>query len=256
MTPPDKPKKEKAGKFCETCPKKFIIILGGPGVYDPRDPAHDRAWYSYYYTLANGFDSGKIKLEDGETVDWLVYTPAYNERWTDDNKDNKRPKFISDQVKRIITHFKAKNYLDRIKKWIAGNSTKHRYIGIKTKNSIVSHINSMKADSVTRLYYSGHSAKRNELWLDLDHIDPGIPIRPRNKNAVFDADEFKKVKKSVIRTTSKLKSRFIGCNNEIVAQEWNKATGLKSVGYPVTINFKDYHDFPNGTDQYKKAEFP
>ncbi|WP_434389478.1 hypothetical protein [Melittangium boletus] len=68
----------------------FIIISGGTGIYDPKDPdQHDQTWDNFVTPPL--LRSARTALHDAKTEDvhWLVHEPAYAERWTSDLSNKK-----------------------------------------------------------------------------------------------------------------------------------------------------------------------
>ncbi len=71
-------------RITSKCPKNFIIILGGVGIYNPKDPAHDQNWSHFFRTIQVGFNQGLISADSNECVTWLVHGKSYRARFKRD----------------------------------------------------------------------------------------------------------------------------------------------------------------------------
>ena len=125
-----------------TCPEHFLVILGGPGTYDIRDPSHDQGWGHFFILLQVGFDQGFIRRTGSECIDWLVYGPAYTTRWENDGASSRQSQFRD-------AHRYPRGYLHRIEEWI-GNQAGHHFYNISSSNGILSAIRSVPNNSVSR----------------------------------------------------------------------------------------------------------
>jgi hypothetical protein len=63
--------------------RNFIILIGGPGLYFACDAVHDKAWSNYVVPMQLAAQKKLYQL-DNETVHWVVFAPAYRQRWNDD----------------------------------------------------------------------------------------------------------------------------------------------------------------------------
>ncbi len=225
--------------------RNFVIISGGPGTYDPKDPEHDKAWSSYVDSVllkSKDSSSGKIKQFWGsdEEVHWLIYKPAYEDRWTDDVNESRT---VIGQVKKTKCDSKdCTSYVDLLT-WRAKQRgwTLH---WLSEGDDIWDILAGFKKGSISRLWYYGHASY--DLWLALRH-DDHTPVAPIS-DAIF--------KLSDISTNKKLKDRFEkapssydserihlfhGCNTDSFAKEWSDVFHVWTEGAAGTIQFGGVH---------------
>ncbi|MFY0584049.1 hypothetical protein ACN28S_65800 [Cystobacter fuscus] len=166
--------------------RHFIILVGGPGLYDGDDPAHDKAWYNYIDPVMAAAKSGQLSRPD-EQVHWYIYGPAYERRWADDITE---PSFIDRYIQdgdlnvtryghtRKVVAEGASDYLDYIKK----KAARYAKPGSKKINVITNWwgasslfaadkfwtaLGSFPDQSISRVWFLGHAA--GDLWLSLRH---------------------------------------------------------------------------------------
>ena len=69
----------------------FIVLIGGPGTFEPCDNQHDQTWSNYIVPIQVATSHKQVHLSPGEVMQWWVYAPAYRERWADDVADTNDP---------------------------------------------------------------------------------------------------------------------------------------------------------------------
>ena len=67
----------------------FVVLIGGPGTFEPCDRVHDQTWSNYVVPIQIAMKDKQLNQAPGEKVHWWVYAPAYRERWDDDVADVK-----------------------------------------------------------------------------------------------------------------------------------------------------------------------
>ena len=68
--------------ICESCPKNFIVLLGAPGIFNPKDLHHDRYWGNYFQAFRKSL--AKAPPDKKETLHVIVYSKGYDDRYKDD----------------------------------------------------------------------------------------------------------------------------------------------------------------------------
>jgi hypothetical protein len=95
----------------------FLILSGGPGIYNPKDKEHDQSWDNYVTPALLRTYRDKAALHDIKTEDvhWLIYEPAYKDRWNSDLKSKHSAPHQYQSTQKIIKDG-FKNYLEKLKK--------------------------------------------------------------------------------------------------------------------------------------------
>lgn len=185
------------------------------------------------------------KKQSDEVVHWVLYEPPYEKRWTDDSVITSKEKKESDgahlhsirktAAERILKKG-ATSYVDRIKSIAAENGI--IYKGIKSPKGFWSYLQSMKDNSITRVWYSGH-ASGDGLMLALTHnsscqaaanLDDMINATELSKNSTLK-------NKFVNLSSNKQISKFYGCYTEGFAKEWHKVFGVSAAGAKKKVDF-------------------
>jgi len=199
-----------------------------------------------------------LEKKPGEKIHWVVFEPAYTNRWYDDSDitfwermswiagTNKKDKSFTDS--RLDRHRKkaadfvvskrgAKNYLHRIQQ--IAKKHKIQYHGIKTPAGFWKVLASMTDNSISRVWFSGHAAPDN-LFLSLSHSTDGKLLPQAISGQFIDivdvhahgylATKFKKGTSTV--------SEFYGCYTKSFAQKWNAVFSVPTAGALNSITFK------------------
>lgn len=214
--------------------KNFIVISGGPGLYQPCDKKnHDTGWSNYLDNILLLAANNKFPIQRDEMVWWFVYKPSYEERWNDDII-NKR-KSVDDIKKKG-----SNSYVHHIERRALKYHWNLHWIteadGLWKKSITF-------RDKISRIWYFGHA--RQDLWLSLLH-DNCDAIEPIRKAIIY---------RSQIRLHSKLKSKFLnsssydensssrfyGCNTSKFAEQFSKTFGVYAEGAEGTVDFQKTH---------------
>ena len=236
----DKKKKKKVA------PTNFVILIGGPGTFEPCDREHDQTWSNYIVPIQVATQEAQLGLSTGEQAHWWVYAPAYRERWTDDVADVKDKKLdshknlLESRQKAIdrVTGSGARDYLDRIEKF--AGTVKAKFKAIESPSDFWTELGKLPPGSVSRVWYIGH-AKPRALMLKLIHADvDGRACTPAaSPSDIITVEDV--IAHSVVLTAALAKqgktSKFYGCNTEGFAQEWNKVFGAAAEGATSKIDF-------------------
>ena len=212
----------------------FIIFSGGPGTYEPCDKdAHDTSWSNYVdniLLLAARKQLGKKKTED---LIWYVYKPAYEKRWKDDVKNNRK------SVKEILRKG-SKSYVDHLQK----RAKKYGFYlyWIESRHEFWRKIKILR-DPIGRLWYFGHGS--NDLWLSVRH-KKCRPVKPgENEIIPLSSIKLQKIKSKFIQGVGGYNkassSRFYGCNTANFAKEWAERLGVYAEGAIGTLSFTGSH---------------
>lgn len=143
----------------------FIILIGGPGTFESCDPAHDKIWLNYSYPVQIAAEKN-LYQRGTDKVYWVVYEPAYRNRWLDDSEvtflETAREVFSGRALHNIrkkaaddVVFAGATNYLDRI------NSLARQfgitYKGISQPDEFWTCLASFPPKSISRVWYFGHA---------------------------------------------------------------------------------------------------
>jgi hypothetical protein len=226
--------------------KRFLIISGGPGVYDSRDPAHDQAWSSYVdppLLKSVRMQAGKRTIvkfwEADEQVVWLVYRPAYQARWTDDvARKRSEPAGLKKEG--------FKSYVDLLEKRAAARGWTLKWMD--DAGDLWKVIRQLPKGSISRVWYYGHA--RDDLWLTLAHDAGGVAVQPESKALLEVATVARKTAladrfaAAPSTHTAARTHRFVGCNTAAYAKAWAAAFGQWTEGFEGTIDFSTVHTTP------------
>lgn len=215
------------------CPKNFIIILGGVGIYNPKDPAHDQGWSHFFAIIQVGFNKGIIKKDSHECVTWLVNGQAYRDRFVADGqvKDKTRTQYQRGFLKHKDTKYGGEvGYIARIRQWIAGQG--HHFIDVSSESDVYAVINNLKDETITRIYFSGH-ASDNGLWLDLTHNSSNEAV---TTNYLKSANLANALASKADKKSKKI-SKLYGCSSANTAKTIADKTGLTVEGAINAIHF-------------------
>lgn len=215
--------------------RNFILVSGGPGPYDNRDPEHDQSWANYVTPPLLMTEGPKLKefAEDDEEVWWFVYEPAYTRRWEEDLKNPKRKK----EIERV----KGKGFSSYAR--LIENRAKDRnwhLVWLHDSDDFWKKLRTFN-DKISRLWYWGHA--RDDLWLSLRHAADSTPIAPEVGEIItIDQINSNKTLKEKFQYGDKSRThRFIGCNTSEFAKEWAKTFGVWTEGIAGKIDFVDIH---------------
>lgn len=223
--------------------KRFIILIGGPGIFKSCDKEHDQAWTNYIVPLQLVAKRGLYQKTQNEQIYWLVYEPPYRQRWIDDSTITKQEqkqddgvhlhsirKSAADKVKKRG----AKSYLHRIMQIAAHH--KIVYKGISKPDDFWAFIGSCPKESITRVWYCGHASGQG-LMLALLHEYPCEPAAKIVDMIMVDALIKHKSKTDRFDSKTSKYSRFYGCYTEKFAQRWNHVFKVPAQGAKNKINF-------------------
>lgn len=223
--------------------QNFVILIGGPGLFEGCDKAHDQNWSNYIVPLQLAAQRDTYKKLSTETIHWLVYEPPYEARWKDDSTIDATEKKEDDgynlhsirktAADRIISNG-AISYLDRIKQ--IANSNNIHYKGLKNPQDFWSHLATFADNSISRVWYSGHAGE-NELMLALTH-NSSCHAAVFNKDLIQISDiPANKILKIKFSSSSLKIFKFYGCYTVNFAKEWNTIFDVGSAGAKNKIDF-------------------
>jgi hypothetical protein len=224
----------------------FIVLIGGPGTFEPCDHQHDQTWSNYIVPIQVATSHKQVNLSPGETLHWWVYAPAYRERWDADVADTNNPKLdrgsnLLDSRQKSLQKVKssgAVNYLDRIKKF--AGTVKAHYKEIETPDDFWKQLGAVASGSVSRLWYIGH-ASPGGLMLKLMHTDQnGVACEPVAAEAdMIKLQDIGKHSNIISKALAKRgkPSKFYGCYTKTFAEQWNKLFSVGAEGAVSRIDF-------------------
>ncbi|WP_227370552.1 S8 family peptidase [Halomonas sp. M20] len=220
----------------EATNRNFILVSGGPGLFDDRDDEHDKSWANYVtppLLLSDGSGPNRSLGASDEEVWWFIYKPAYVRRWEDDVKHRRksvkevRDKGFSSYVDLLEGRAKSRGWNLR---WL--EKADELWSKLKTFS-----------DPISRLWYWGHA--RDGLWLTLAHSSSATPVAP-DSHEIIAVDDIKdnatsKLKKSFRAGSSARRHRFLGCNSDNFAKVWAKTFAVETEGFKGVILFDGIH---------------
>lgn len=255
--------------------RNFIILIGGPGVYFACDPVHDKAWSNYVVPMQLAAQKKLYQL-DNETVHWVVFAPAYRQRWNDDinitssekkeygifGKDrytgerelhrsdtwlHEHRKMTAEKVKtkRGPQGKPATSYLVRISQICSQSGIVYR--PIEKPDDFWDYLAGLADDSISRIWYCGHAAGSG-LFLDLAHDRPeGVcDAVSSNRVKVVDIQNYSATVQRKIAADTDKASEFYGCYTSEFARVWNEQYNVATQGAENKISFQAiYKGDPN-----------
>lgn len=214
--------------------RNFILISGGPGLYDDRDVEHDKSWANYVtppLLLTDTTAKRASFVESDEEVWWFIYKPAYVDRWNDDvAKKRSAAKVVKDKgfssyVDLLEARAKSRGWKLR---WLS--SADDLWAKLKTFN-----------DPISRVWYWGHA--RADLWLTLAHSSASVAVAP-DAAAIITTSSItsnSSLKKRFQAGNSARVHRFVGCNTASFAQTWAATFGVWAEGFEGKVDFSAIH---------------
>jgi len=224
-----------------------VLISGGPGLYDDRDVEHDKSWANYVTPPLLLTDTAKKHkdFKGGSSVYWLVYRPAYLERWIDDVADKRR------SVREVRNQGFA-SYTALIEGRARKRQWTLRWFG--SADDLWARLRTFQ-DPIAQVWYWGHA--RNDLWLTLAHSSSATPVRP-DTAAVVTVDSIGDNAALAPRFPRGRIHQFVGCNTAAFAQEWSRVFGGFAGGVVDVVDFGKIHQnggHPGVADPKQKVVF-
>lgn len=221
----------------------FIILIGGPGLFKGCDKAHDQSWRNYFVPMQLAAIDDLYKKLPEETVHWVVYEPAYRERWGDDSvitpeekkqDDGANLHSIRSTAADKILKTGANSYLHRIQ--VVAKERGITYKGIQKPTEFWSYLAGQPDETISRVWYSGH-ASADGLMLSLVHTGACVASAKHAEMVMVSSiiDNAVLVKK--FRKKSVGFSKFYGCTTLKFAQAWNATFGTPSAGAKNKVDF-------------------
>jgi hypothetical protein len=213
----------------------FVLISGGPGKYDPKDPErHDTSWASYVTPPLLLAGRGGFAKSD-EAVVWYVYRPAYVARWDDDVKNPHKIDFIAKAVKDVQGKG-FKSYVDLIE----GRAREKAWTlsWLDSAIDLWSQIRTLR-HPISRTWYWGHA--KDDLWLSLDHTGAGVAVQPDSTAVLQSAGitvRQKDLQALFLQNDPTRVHRFIGCNTQTFANTWAQTFKVYAEGVQGKVNFE------------------
>ncbi|MFV8756681.1 hypothetical protein ACNOYE_39560 [Nannocystaceae bacterium ST9] len=207
----------------------FLILIGGPGLYNSEDTEHDTVWYSYIQPIFSAIKTNNLGT-DAEDVHICLVTPPYADRWADDVANERSVSIVEG----------AKNYVDHVRIKCSGYDKSNKgysvkYYQISTGADFWAHLGSLPDATVTRVWYFGHAKK--DLWFRIRRWF-GLTFSPSDDETVEISDiSAHAAHASKFVKKSGLSSKFYGCNTVDFAQKWANTFGVTAEGARGRISF-------------------
>jgi hypothetical protein len=215
--------------------RNFILISGGPGLFDDRDVEHDKSWANYVTPPLLMTDTEKKRKKFAradEEVWWFVYKPAYESRWDDDQKNGRKS----------IKEVKGKGFTSYVD-MVEGRAKERGWnlSWLNTADDLWKKLKTFSKSAVSHVWYWGHA--RDDLWLSLGHSSASEAVAPELYEIipVSSIDSNKKLRKRFQKGNPKRIHRFVGCNTSAFAQAWSKAFKVWSEGVEEKVDFSAIH---------------
>lgn len=205
------------------CPENFVIILGAPGTYDSRDPAHDRGWGHFFVLVQQAFRKNLVSKRPNECVHWFVYGPGYEERWEDDKNSSQRAQI--DAANRY-----PNGYLKRIEEWTTEQG--HTFHNMNSVDEFLNGFKTLPPESLSRIWFSGHAAVN--LWLHLYHSSGGSAMGREDR--WLEVSDLRNAVHGKVKLETGAVSKLYGCNTSEMAEALS-SKGLITEGAQNSINF-------------------
>ena len=264
-----KPRKPAEPGKPEEKKRAFVILIGGPGRFLKCDPQHDGTWTNYLIPVQLATQRDQIGKKSDETIYWLVYAPAYEDRWAADTAYVRQPdppnKVLNrhDSRKKDLTKIetqKANDYLGRVAQVASSLGVTLKLI--RKKQEFWDFLKHLPDQSLSRLWYVGHAAGFG-LMLTIAHG----PLTSKQQCAAqandFSVDVITVSELQTHETLLKSKfvntgasSQFYGCYTEGFAQQLNKIAGVAAEGAIMKIDFGVINDattIPNILERLRKS---
>ncbi|RKH79804.1 hypothetical protein D7Y21_33240 [Corallococcus sp. AB045] len=170
---------------------------------------------------------------------WLIYEPAYKERWTSDQANKTSAPDQYRQASDVIKKGRL-NYLDLIK--YRAKQRGWKYEGISTAQGFWDYINKLKSTKVSRVWFYGHA--KDDLWLSLKHDTSDHEAVSPNSDAILTFDDIKKIAafSFVPQKKADYPHKFFGCNTKAFAEKWANALSVFAEGSLHKVDFQEIHD--------------
>jgi hypothetical protein len=227
----------------------FILLSGGPGLFDPNDKEHhDQSWHSFVTPPGLLYRRGNfVKLD--EAVHWLIYRPAYENRWKDDVKNPSRRPFITKAVNDIRSKGRT-SYIDRVDDLAKRRSWTLYWL--KSAAEFWTKIASFH-EPISRVWYWGHAS--DDLWLSLRHAPFAITFPDGYtlpQGGALSPDPNAMITRDSVSNNRLLKAKFVpndrnrvhcftGCNTSAFARKWAETFGVYAEGVEGKVNFADIY---------------
>lgn len=218
----------------EATTRNFILVSGGPGLFDDRDDEHDKSWANYVtppLLLSDGSGPNRRLGASDEEIWWFIYKPAYVRRWEDDVKHRRK------SVKEVRGKGFS-SYVDLLEGRAKSRGWNLRWL--EKADDLWSKLKTF-SDPISRLWYWGHA--RDGLWLTLAHSSSAIAVAPDSQEiiAVEAIKDNASLKRRFRAGSSSRRHRFLGCNSDSFAKAWAKTFAVETEGFKGTILFDGIH---------------
>lgn len=221
----------------------FIILIGGPGLFVECDKEHDQSWRNYFVPMQLAARDDLYKKMADESVHWVVYEPAYRERWGDDSiitpaekkqDDGKNLHTIRLAAANKILKTGANSYLHRIQ--VVAKELGIIYKGIQKPAEFWAYLAGLPDQTISRVWYSGHAGGTG-LMLSLTHAEKCGPVATREEMVMNAEIRVYALLGNKFNKASKQVSKFYGCYTSGFAQIWRETFGVPAAGAINKVDF-------------------
>lgn len=220
--------------------RNFILLSGGPGLYDPRDREHDVGWANYVtpalWQTQTAQQQRRFRAPD-EELWWFVFRPAYEQRWRDDlQSGHAERRAEAARIARLDCGGRRCGSYTELLEWRA-RQRGWRLRWIDSAADLWSRLGTFQ-DPIARLYYWGHA--NVDLWLRIRrrHTD-GAALAPAPEEiiSVDDISRHRALRSRFLVAAPSRRHIFFGCNTHRFANEWARVFSVYTRGYEGRLSF-------------------
>jgi len=220
----------------------FIVLIGGPGKFEPCDREHDLTWTNYIVPIQVAMQDKQLGLGPNEDIHWWVYAPAYRERWGDDTADIANKKLpagpeLLDSRRAAIARVKAtgaNDYLERISH--SATTLNAAFKPLEAPDDFWKRLQELPNKSVSRIWYFGHASPEG-FMLKLSHSSTCTPQANQADMILTSKLAINSGLISSKLATDGKTSKFYGCYTKGFAEQWNTRFGAAAEGSISKIDF-------------------
>lgn len=212
----------------------FLVLSGGPGIFNPRDEGHDESWDNFVTPLLLRSKLGTLPLDTTrEELHWLVYEPAYMDRWYKDVNSSRELPTQHGHTRTVLGRG-FKDYLDLLKR----RAREHGWIyeGLYLAEGFWKYLQWLgrRGRRVSQFWYYGHA--RDDLWLSVDHDQSHETVAP-GEEAIIQVAHIKTQANpfSFVQRDKTRPHKLFGCNTVAFAEAMAKHLKVYAEGCEDTL---------------------
>lgn len=220
--------------------RNFVLISGGPGLFDEHDDEHDVSWANF--VTAPGLMHGpkaKVPLpkEPDEEIWWFVYKPAYASRWS---ADVQRTDAAGVKAVKDVRDSGATDYVDFLERKAEERSWNLRWLS--SADDLWTKLATFQ-DKISKVWYWGH-ANAGNLWFFIRHNAQHEAIAPPDDAIVewTEIAEHGELRVKMQASSPQRRHRFVACNSTEFARQWSETFDVDTQGVTGIVQFGQMTD--------------